>query len=78
MHEPDEVEMIDCVVPCRGRCALPERDVRATFSASELDDLAPIDQRDIAELAERSCPRDETASNVERRILAARRLKYGT
>ena len=70
--------MIDNVVPCRGRYALPERDVQTAFSARELDDLEPLDQRDIAELAERSRPRDETISCVERRILAARRLKYGT
>ena len=68
-------------IPCRGRLTLAETCVRESFTAKELDSLAPLTKGDIECLKgdryARYVPRPETIERVERRILAARRIKYG-
>ena len=79
----DEEEMLARldIVPCRGRDSLADTMVRESFTAKELDALAPLTKGDIECLKgdryARYVPRPETIERLESRILAARRIKYG-
>ena len=81
MLDFDEDEMLNisaAVVPCRGREARLDTDRDNDFTARELDELAPLAPGDAKDLGEHSTPSSETLARVEKRIKAARRLKYGS
>ncbi|MGH9931004.1 MAG: hypothetical protein ACREA9_17490 [Pyrinomonadaceae bacterium] len=67
-------------IPCRGRIALPETIRLESFTAKELDEVAPLSQHDRECLGEAYWyePRPETIGRVEKRIQVAKGLKYGT
>ena len=69
------------IVPCRGRTARADTMVQESFTAKELDALAPLIAGDCECLREnryeRYEPRPETIERIEKRIQAARRIKYG-
>jgi hypothetical protein len=66
------------IVPCRGRAGKYDTHQLASFTETELDQLAPLDSRDPKEMGEFCIPSSETIARVQRRIQAARRLKYGS
>jgi len=65
------------VVPDRGRAGQFESNVCESFTAEQLDALAPLEPDDAREMGAYTTPRSETISRVQKRIQAARRLKYG-
>lgn len=66
------------IVPCRGREGKLETDVCESFTAEELDAIAPLRAEDVRGLADYSLLSDETVARMASRIQAARRLKYGS
>ena len=76
----DEDEMLSIptnIVPCRGREGLRDTTVQESFTGKELDLLAPLAPKDSKEMGEFGTPDPETIERLKKRILAARRLKYG-
>jgi len=65
------------IVPFRGREGQLETNVCLTFTADELDAIAPLKPEDVRGLSDYSLLSDETMTRMAARILAARRLKYG-
>ena len=65
------------VVPCRGRDGGAPTIVCESFNTKQLDALAPLAPIDQKALGERFVPEKETIDRLEKRIEAARRLKYG-
>ena len=69
-------KMLPYIIPHRSR-TLPDTNVSAEFSAKELDAMAPLQQGDANEMGEYSFPSHEVIERMDRRIEAAKRLKYG-
>lgn len=67
----------DKLVPCRGREDRLATNPCDTFSTRQLDELAPLEPHDASELGDYCTPSSETITRVQKRIEAARRLKYG-
>jgi len=78
--DEDEMTYIPTLVPCRGRESRLDTERDNEFTARQLDELAPLAPGDAKELADKyhSLPSDETMARMAARILAARRLKYGS
>ena len=68
-------------IPCRGRISLADSMIEESFTARELDALAPLSADDLECLRgdryERYETRPETIGRMKARIMAARRIKYG-
>jgi len=67
----------DRVIPLRGDFPLGDTSVRESFTKRALDAIAPLAPGDERWLGENCYPSVETLERVEKRIEAARKLKYG-
>ena len=64
--------MSDEMIPCRG-----PTDRGGAFTVKQLDALAPLSEDDCECLRAFYTPRCETIERLNKRILAAREIKYG-
>ena len=65
------------MVLCRGRVSREEITTKTSFTAKQLDALAPLSSDDCECLRAFYTPRCETIERLNKRILAAREIKYG-
>lgn len=65
------------IVSCRGRVRREDTDIHESFTAEQLDALAPLERGDTTEMGELSIPGSDTIDRLQKRIEAAKRLKYG-
>ena len=66
------------IVPCRGRVDGADTNQGSHFTMAQLDRLAPLSKWDSWHLSRDTNPPDWVQYHVELRMLAARKLKYGS
>ena len=75
----EEEDMYEAnIVECRGRIARADTNQGSHFTMAQLDRLAPLSKWDSRHLSRDTNPPAWVQYHVELRMLAARKLKYGS